>query len=187
MADGIHFMALDGIRSRLAETEQEYQQASQQLDEALKMGDLRENAEYDMAKSTLSRVAMLRDELSPALTMAPVKSNDNVRVIEEGSIIELTVWSLTPNPLPTTSPRFQELKQGEPEFKGILMFGATLRIHELLTDKALATDTAVGRFIVGKQPGDYSVPVPGGFANITVEKLQSTTGREELYCEMRQG
>lgn len=182
--NGVHFLAFDKAKARLAETEEEYKAASQQLDEALKMGDLRENAEYDVAKDAVARIARMRDELSPVVTMPVVRSNDNVSIIEEGSVVHLIVHSITPTPVKPGSDEFEAAKNGAAEFEGVLMFGATLNIHELLVDNALAADTPIGRFLVGRQPGDYSVPVPAGYANITATKLSSKTTVGDLYCKM---
>lgn len=182
---GVHFMALDSAKHRLAAVEEEYKEVARQLDEAVKMGDLRENSEYDAAKEAMSRVVRVRDELQPVVTMPVVRSNDNISVIEEGSVVRLNVWSITPSPITPGSPEFEALKQsGSCDFDGIMMFGATLEVHELMADKALASDTPIGKFILGKQPGDYSVPVPAGHANITVQKLPSQTSVEELYCNL---
>lgn len=181
---GVHFMALDSAKARLAASEGEYKQASQQLEEAVKMGDLRENAEYDIAKAAVQRVARERDALTPVITMPLVKSNDNISIIEEGSVIHLVIHNITPAPVSPGTKEFEELKSCQPAFEGTLMYGATLDIHELLTDSALSTDTAIGTSIYGKQPGDYSVAVPAGFANLTVEKLLSSTKLEELGCKL---
>lgn len=182
--NGVHFMALDKARSRLAATEEEYRKASHQLDEAIKMGDLRENAEYDAAKAAVARIAKERDELVPVTAMPVVKSNDNISIVEEGSVVHVVIHSITPSPVKPDSPEFKALKEKEPAFEGVLMYGATLNIHELLVDNALAVDTPIGQFILGKQPGDYSVAVPAGFANITVEKLSADTNPEELFCKV---
>lgn len=182
---GVHFMALDSAKQRLATVEEEYKEVARQLDEAVKMGDLRENSEYDAAKEAMSRVVRVRDELQPVVTMPVVKSNDNISVIEEGSVVQLSVWSITPSPVTPGSAEFESLKQsGVCAFEGIMMFGATLEVHELLVDKALASDTPIGKFILGKQPGDYSIPVPAGYANITATKLTNKTAVENLYCKL---
>lgn len=182
--NGVHFMALDKARSRLAATEEEYKAASKQLDEAIKMGDLKENAEYDAAKASVAKIAKERDELMPVTVMPVVRSNDNISIIEEGSIIHLVIYSITQLPVKPGTSEFQTIKSQTPVFDGVLMYGATLRLHELLVDNALASDTPVGEFILGKQPGDYSIAVPAGFANVTVEKLKSDTKPEELYCKL---
>ena len=182
--NGVHFMALDKARGRLAETEEEYKRASHQLDEAIKMGDLSENAEYDAAKASVAKIAKERDELLPVVAMPVVKSNDNISIIEEGSVVRVTIYSITPSPVKPGTAAFNQLKEGKPAFDGLLMYGATLRVHELLVDKALSAETPIGKFLLGKQPGEYSVAVPAGFANISVEKLPSTTSVDDLYCEL---
>lgn len=185
MAEGIHFLLLQDTKKQLAETEVAYNEARNQLEEAIKMGDLRENSEYDAAKEAVARIVALRDELSPVMTMSTIRSNDNVSVIEEGSILHLTIYNVTSSPVNPGTAEFEALKaSGTYAFDSKIMFGGTLDIHELLSDKALAADTPIGRFILGKQPGDYTVPVPAGHANLTVEKLPTTTTTEELYCDL---
>ena len=183
--NGVHFMALDSAKRRLAEVEGEYKEIARQLDEAVKMGDLSENSEYDAAKEAMSRVVKVRDELQPVVTMPVIKSNDNISVIEEGSVIKLNLWSVSPSPVTPGSKEFDMLKNTDAcVFEGVLMFGATLEVHELLSDKALSTDTPIGKYILGKQSGDYSVPVPAGYANITVTKLTNRTDVGDLFCTL---
>lgn len=179
----VHFMALDTAKRRLAETEAEYHDASARLDEALKMGDLRENSEYEAARSTVQRIAMERDQLMPVLMYPVVRANDNISMIEEGSIVHIRVWSVTPSPVAAGSREFEEIKQHAPVFDGVLMFGGTLEYQELLKDNALSCDTPIGAFLLSKHPGDYSIQVPGGFANVTVEKLPASTHEEDLYVK----
>lgn len=182
--NGIHFLALDKAKLKLAAADEEYKVASIQLDEAVKMGDLSENAEYDAARATVAKIATIRNELSPVVTMQVVKSNDNISLVEEGSILHILIHSVTPTPVKPGSPEFEAAKAGPPEFEGVLMFGATLSIHELLTDCALSSDTPIGRFLLGKQPGDYSIQVPAGYANITAIKLSNKTDADALYCRL---
>ena len=185
MANGIHFMAVESTKERLVTVEKEYAQASQQLNEAVKLGDLSENAEYDAAKEAVNRLAREREELAPVITMPVIRSSDNIGILEEGSVIRLVVHSVTPAPVKPDSKEFEDLKNsGVSAFEGVLMYGGTLSMHELLTDKAFSATTAVGKFIHGKQPGDYSIAVPGGFANVTVEKLHSSTPHEDLFCKL---
>lgn len=182
--NGVHFLAVDRGKARLTELDAEYAQVSSQLDEAIKMGDLRENAEYEIAKSQVQRITRERESLAGIMMMPIVRANDNIRVIEEGCIVRVTVWDVLATPVTPGSPEFTKLKEGEPSFRGILMYGATLAFQDLLTDKALSVDTPVGKYLLGKQSGDYSIVVPGGFACVTAEKLKNSTAAEELYCEI---
>ena len=184
VVNGVHFLAIDKGKARLSELDVEYSQASTQLEEAIKMGDLRENAEYEIAKAQVQRVMRERESLAGIMMMPIVKANDNIRVIEEGCIVKVTVWDVLATPVAPGSAEFAKLKEGKPSFTGVLMYGATLAFQDLLTDKALSVDTPVGRYILGKQPGDYSIVVPGGFACVTVEKLKNSTAVEELCCEI---
>lgn len=168
----IHYLALRGIEKRVSDLRAEREIASAQLQEALSMGDLRENSEYDAAREEMRRIVRELDSLTPSLGLQPIKANPNARVIEEGCVIHLRIYSTTPSPC-TQSVCFATAdgKEPQPIFDGILAYGGTVNGQDLLTDRALAIDTPIGRAILGKQPGFYSVQVPGGHANFTVEKL----------------
>ena len=179
-AAGIHYMAYAKTKEYLDTVEKEYRESIRMRDLAAKDGDARENSNLDNYKDMVARLSRIREELAPVLTLPVVKSNDNVSIIEEGSVIHLTVHRVTNTPVQPNTAEFEALKEGKPEFEGVLMYGATLSIHDLLSNKALACTSPVGRFILGKQPGDYTVPVPNGFSNITVRKLPVDTDASEL-------
>lgn len=182
--NGVHFLAIDRAKARLAQLDVEYATAGGQLEEAIKMGDLRENAEYEIAKAEVQRITREREALSGVMTMPIVKANDNIRVIEEGCILSVIIWDVVSTPVQPNSPEFEALKAKTPAFKGVLMYGVTLSYQDLLTDKALSVDTPVGKYLRGKQSGDYSIVVPGGFACVTAQKLKNSTAMEELCCEI---
>ena len=182
--NGIHFMALPKAKARLVENENELKVARVKLEDAIKFRDLRENSEYDEARDNLRRLNLEREQLLPVIGMSVIKSSDDLQIIEEGSVLDIKVYSITETPVATGSAHFEELKKGEPIFSGIVMYGGTLKIHELLEDNALSINTPVGRFIYGKVSGDYSVPVNGGFVNISVAKLSSNTDADKLYTRL---
>lgn len=183
--NGVHYLALNNAKQRLTVKTKEMDAARVQLDEALKMGDLRENSEYDAARTSVNKLLVELDQLNRVSTMQAVRSADGVDIIQEGSVIDLVIYSLTSTPLVTDSEEFEELKKKTPEFHGVLGFGATLEFHELLTDKLLSVDTPIGKFLKDKQSGDYSVSVPAGFVNLTVTKLDtSSIKQEDLYCKL---
>lgn len=168
----IHYLALSGIEKRVGELRAEREVTSVQLQEALSMGDLRENSEYDAARDAMSRIVKELDALLPSLSLQPIKANPNARVIEEGCVIRLKIYSVTPSPM--TAICTQPGPDGKPPelvFDGLLMYGGTVQGQSLLMDHALSTTTPIGKAILGKQPGFHSVQVPGGHANFTVEKV----------------
>ncbi len=168
----IHYLALSGIEQRIADLRKEREVANAQLQEALAMGDLRENSEYDAAKDEMQRIVKELDALTPSLSLQPIKANPNARVIEEGCVVLLRIYSVTQSPASEAISRPNE--DGElPEriFEGLLMYGGTVPGQDLMSDHALAVTTPIGRYILGKQPGFHTVQVPGGHANITVEKV----------------
>lgn len=185
---GVHYLAYSSIRQRIEKNAVELSDASVQLQEALKLGDLRENSEYDAAKDLMSKITKERDMLSPVLSMPQIRANDSASIFEEGCVIDLKVYNMTPGPMDTRSEKFADMmKTSVPIFEGILMYGGTLPIQELLVDSALSVDTPIGKFLLGKQPGAYSIQVPGGFANIYVRKLRTAEVKfEDLHCKYRE-
>ncbi len=182
--DGIHYLVLNKAKARYSEVQDELVTARQQLAEAVEMGDLRENSEYDSAKTQVSKLVRESEELQPVMTMQAVRANDGITVIKEGSVVEISIYQLTKTPVRVGTAEFEELKKLPPVFHGVLAFGAALSFHELLVDNILHTETPVGKFLLGKKPGDYSVPVTGGFSNLTVSKVFNVEDANELFCEI---
>ena len=184
---GVHYLSYASIRKRLTQNAEELDKASQELQEAIALGDLSENSEYDAAKEHLSKVTKERDILVPVLSMPQVRANDSASIFEEGCVIELKIYNMTPEPVDPRSDAFASLaKTSTPVFEGKLLFGGVLPIQELLADSALATDTPIGSFLLGKQPGNYSIQVPGGFANVYTKKLKTSEfTAEDIGCVYR--
>lgn len=184
---GVHYLAYSNIRQRLEKNAEELESATVQLQEALKLGDLRENSEYDAAKDLMGKVTKERDMLVPVLSMPQVRANDSASIFEEGCVILLKVFNMTPEPMETRGDAFAKMMETtEPIFEGTLMYGGTLPIQELLADAALSVDTPIGGYLLGKQSGAYSIQVPGGFANIYAKKLRSTEFKpEDISCVYR--
>lgn len=177
---GVHYLAMASIKERLAKTNQEIEELSIQLQEALKMGDLRENSEYDAAKEAMSKATRERDMLAPVMSMPIIRSMDNVKIFEEGSVVDLKVYGATTVPVEVNSEEFQRLSKGEPIFSGTVMLGGTLPIQELMEDAALDVETPVGSFLLGKPSGDYCIKVPGGFAIVSAKKLDTSSITPEM-------
>lgn len=186
-AKGVHYLSYSAIKERVAQNAKEYDEASQELQEAIALGDLSENSEYDAAKDHLGRVTRERDILVPVLSMPQVRANDSASIFEEGCVILLKLYNVTPEPMDPRSDAFARMaKETTPVFEGTLLLGGVLPIQELLTDAALATDTPIGGFLLGKQAGNYSIQVPGGFANIFAKKLKTTEfKKEDIGCVYR--
>lgn len=184
---GVHYLAYDAIKERISANAEEYEQASSELQEAIAMGDLRENSEYDAAKEHLGRVTRERDMLLPVLSMPQVRANDSASIFEEGCVVELRVYNMTPEPMDPRGDAFQNMiKTVTPVFEGKLMLGGTLPIQELLADAALDTATPIGGYLLGKQSGNYSIQVPGGFANVSAKKLKTVEfTKEDIACVFR--
>lgn len=182
MADGIHYLMLNRAKAQHEQVKAELLVARKQLAEAVEMGDLRENSEYDAAKDAVGKLTKEAEALQPVMTMAAVRANDGLAMIREGAVIDLTVHQLTKSPIKPGTSEFEKLKEQTPVFHGVLAFGASLSIHELLNDKVLKVGTPVGAFLLGKRPGDYSIPVPGGFSNVTVSKVFNVEDAKVLHC-----
>lgn len=191
---GIHFLAIDIARARLEAIEDELEVAYVELDEAIKLGDLSENSEYDAKKETISRLIREREDLREAVIMPLIRAQDTTVLVQEGSVIELTVYGLMEKPYAPGSAEFLAMKEREPEFKGVVMVGGTLHFHELIKDKMLKTTSPIGHYIIGKDGGnaevgaDHTVGVPGGFSAITVKLLKpSEVTQADLFCETGRG
>ena len=172
---GVHYLAYNQIKERIAANDEEYSQVAQQLQEAIKLGDLSENSEYDAARAAMERVVRVRDSLAPVMSMPVIRSNDSAGIIEPGCVLDLAVYGTTPEPL---DPKSEEFAQ-------IVMLGGILPVHELLADSALSDDpdTPIPYFLLGKKSGWYSIKVPGGFAVVTAKKLKSTEfTKDEIRC-----
>lgn len=172
---GIHYLAQAKIKERLDANAIELERVSDQLAEAVRMGDLSENSEYDAALEARAKVRREREALLPVLTMPVVRASDNVSIFEEGCVVDLKVYGTVDKPLEGNSQEFTNIVTNqEPQFSGLVMLGGTLAIQDLLTDAALSIDTPIGAYLLGKQSGRYSVKVPGGFAIVAAKKLRST-------------
>ncbi len=184
MESGVHYLALSKIKEMLKANEEEYKQASAQLQEAIKMGDLRENSEYDAAKESMGKIMRDREMLLPVLSMPVIKSSDSVNIFEPGCVLDLKVYGTTAEPIPPNSNQFKDImSENSPVFEGIVMLGGTLPIQELLVDSALDIKTPVGKFLLGKQSGCYTVPVMDEFVIVSAKRLKSTEfSPEDIGC-----
>lgn len=174
----IHYLAYSSVEKRISILKEERAQAAVQLQEALAMGDLRENSEYDAAKEAMGRIVKELDSLTPSLGYQQAKANPNARVIEEGCVIQLTIYSVSDVPL-----KQNQAEQEKPIFKGKLMYGGVVPGLDLLRDHALDIATPVGNAINGKQNGYMSISVPGGYSNLYVEKVMEDITAEQLLSE----
>ena len=99
--------------------------------------------------------------LAPVATMPTVQSSDSSSVFEEGSVVKITVYNLTQQPVGTSVEDFQKLASSvKPAFEGIVMLGGSIPTMDLLRDASLSEESAVGKFLIGKHSGTYSVKVP---------------------------
>lgn len=180
-------MAYDAMRARLTEVEKLYEAAALEVTEAAKFGDLSEASEYDAAKDRLGRIAKEREMLEPVLSMTPLRASDSAVVFEEGSCVTLTIYSVTQEPISVAQNRVAEFfANTTPIFEGVVMFGGTLPTQDILKDSALSEESTIGRFLLGKPSGYYSIKVPGGFANTMATLMKSTeVAPEDIKCIFR--
>lgn len=181
---GVHYLAQASIRQRLAQNASDIEKVSVSLKEALKLGDLSENSEYDATKEAMAKLTKERDMLTPVLSMPAVRSSDNIAVFEEGSVIDIKVYSVLSHPVyPDTNEYAKLVSENAPAFEGTIMLGGTLPIQDLIEDAALSVETPVGSYLIGKPSGSYIVKVPGGFVPVIARKLKSTEFTpEDIRC-----
>lgn len=182
--NSIHYLALERAKARLSVVEQEFLVAKQERDEALSFGDVSENEELQSVKMRLGRLAREREILAPITTMIAVRTNDAIAIVDEGAVVEVIIHAITGTPVAVGTPEFKALKEKEPAFRGHLMYGRVPNSYSLVDDCALSETSPIGKFIMGKQPGDYSVPVPAGFANISIQKIRNVQSTEDLFWEV---
>ena len=184
---GIHYLLYSKVRNRLTEIDEEYEEVSKELEEAIAFGDKSENAEYDAAKDRMNRIVKERDELYSVIGLPQLKSSDSTNFFDEGSVISLKVFRVMPSPMNPGSQEFMEMIEKEqPVFEGIVLYGGVLSIHDLLSDYALSVDTPVGTAIFGKQSGNFSVKTADGFVNVVAKKLkESEFSEKDIGCIFR--
>lgn len=177
----IHYLGLENVERRIKELRKLRAESAAAFHEVSNQGDFKENSGRDIEKDNLQRIVKELDTLLPALGYTPVKANPNVRGIEEGCVIRLRVYSVTPTPANSNiSLPGPDGKEPTPIFDGVLLFGGAVKGQSILTDRALSATSPLGKAILGKQPGFFTAPVPGGHANFVVEKIMkdSVTGGE---------
>lgn len=180
---GVHFMALASAKARLEELRENYEVANAELQEAIALGDLSECSEYDAAKETIRKIMVEKDKIEPYMAFPSVKCPDSESTIQEGSVLDLTIYGISDAPIAEGSAEYAEMIKRQPTLTGRFMFGGNLEIHTLLQDKMLSATTPVGRYLLWKASGYYSVRTPGGFTNLRVQKVDlKDLNASDLRC-----
>lgn len=194
----IHYKFVGDLVEQLAKTEDKLQIAVEELKKAMSYGDLRENSEYDIARSNHLKLLNEKEKIL-SLLESPVlhsKSND---IIEPGSIILLKVFgpykeittditnesslrmlSFKDN---TIIPETPQPKAQEPNFYGVLLFGGLPDIYDFRIGKTLNVESPIGKFINGKPSGEYTIQVPDGFVNVQVTKLKNLKSTDDALTD----
>lgn len=177
--NGLHVSLYHEAKNNFQQAQVELAEAIKQLDAAVKLGDLSENAEYDAAKESVRQLQTRVDMLGPVMQMAPVQARDSVEVIEPGCLVHLTIYDVMREYRDPTTQVFSQKLSQPPQFEGVLIYGYGLPVHELLKDKVLSTNTPIGMAINGVESGHYCVKVPAGFAVVHVEKVKFADHKDE--------
>lgn len=181
----IHNKFVGDLMQLLKETDDKLQIALAELKKARAYGDLRENAEYEIAKSNHLKLYNEKEKIL-ALLEAPVLFSKNTDIIEPGCIIAIKVYGpfkeLSSNITTTSGLRdmvFDSVEQtpesyikGNPSFKGILLFGGLPDIYDFSVGKTMNVKSPIGEYVNGKTSGIYTVQVPDGFVCVDVKKLK---------------
>ena len=179
--DGIHELLARRIRDDIAKCEVQRDKAAITLQEAVELGDLSENSEYDAAKETMRRVVERLDILK-SLSELPVLQVHDTDTLEEGCVASLKIYCVNRTPNPPGSSLLNYTKQ-KPIFEGTILFGGATPVHTLMKDGVLSTKTKIGSFLLGKQGGVYEVSVPGGFAIVEAHPLSLDEYKlEDIGC-----
>src|SRR5215510_2742469 len=126
--------------------------ASRAIADAREKGDLKENAEYDVAKETQgmleAKISLLETQLA------------NARVIDESNIDTSKVSILTKVTLTNLGTKKQVTYQLVSEKEADLKAGK------------ISVTSPIGKGILGKQPGDTAeVQAPAGLMKFRIEKI----------------
>lgn len=151
----------DRLETRLKFVEDKFKEASQDLDEASKLGDLSENSEYDDAKSRRSmynaeRIS-IKDILENSIIIEPSKDN----IITAGCLVHLIING---------------------EDKGIMLISEE---GNSIFDGVININSPVGRKILGTTGGLFELKLDSGDVHIEVKKIIEDRSKEfiELYPE----
>lgn len=185
----IHNKFVGDLMQQLKDIDAKLQVALAELKRARSFGDLRENSEYDIAKSNHLKLYNEKEKII-ALLEAPVLHSKNTDIIEPGCIIAIKVYGpfkeISGNISDTHSlremvfehqPKMTEKDNidEEPSFKGILLFGGLPDIYDFSVGKTMNVKSPIGEYINGKVSGIYTVQVPDGFVRVDVKKLKFYT------------
>lgn len=190
----IHNKFLSDLKQQLDETEEKLQTARAEVNKARSYGDLRENAEYEIAHANYLKLHAEKEKILELLE-APVLYGSNSDTIEPGCIIALKVYgpfkeaytdikettslremvldsARTNQPEVSVESKHDINALGHPNFKGILLFGGLPEIYDFSVGKTMNLESKIGKFINGKTSGIYNVQVPDGFVVVDVCKLK---------------
>lgn len=188
----IHNKFVGDLMELLRETDAKLQVALVELKNARAYGDLRENSEYEIAKSNHMKLYNQKEKIL-ALLEAPVLYSKNADIIEPGCIIAIKIYGpfkeLTQDASVTSGlhtmvfdsrNKTTEIQlHDNPSFKGILLFGGLPNIYDFSVGKTLNVKSPIGEYINGKVSGFYTVQVPDGFVHVDVKKLKYYKSTEE--------
>lgn len=170
MSAGIHHMLYSETKQALIELEKKIEVAKQKLEDAINLGDLSENAEYEASRSELGKLHREYDALCQIQGIEVLMSS-NSDTIEPGCIIHL------------------KLNDGlgqQGSFEGTLLYGGDLDTHFLTRDFVLSLNSPIGKSIQSKRSGEtIQVPnCPKGIVSVTVEKIKYNPNDPETYPKL---
>lgn len=199
---GLHSVLREKTVERMKQLDTEIEERKQELREAVSMGDLSENSEFDSAKADLTTLLEEKRYFKELLDIPtlPVRNTD---IIEPGCIIDIEIYgpskqpkllhgstvngslnkfSLTSQNTNSSSGNGIDLTtltgNEAPDFKGTLLFGGATSKHTCSSDHVFLEDTPVGKGINGKPSGVYEIEGPVGFLLVYVKKVKENDAKE---------
>ena len=198
---GLHSVIRAKTIQQVKQLEVTIAERKQELREAANMGDFSENSEFDSAKADLAILLEEQRDIKELLDM-PTLTSRNTNIIEPGCIVEIEIYGPNKQPLflhgstannnlkklnftsnnerydskksesNMTNSGFEFIKDKEPDFHGILLFGGSTPRHTCLTDHIFLENTPIGLGINGKPAGIYEIEGPSGFLLVNVRKVK---------------
>lgn len=132
------------LKAELVSVKERHAQAMLEQEEAKEFGDLRENSEYETARSKAEQLASRKEQLEEEIMNAKIVEEDRSPRITIGSVVDVCKVDRDGNQLGETR-RFTVDSHGD-----------------TVLQKILGAESSLGKIIMNGTSGKYQVPDNGG-------------------------